>query len=80
MTVEIRLFATLRKYLPSGGDRASAPIEMPAGSSIADVLEELGIPVAMASLVLVNGHYESNKRRQLEDDCVLSVRPPIAGG
>ena len=80
MKVEVRLFATLREYLPAGGDGATAQIDMPAGSSIADVLTKLGIPSAAAFLVLVDGRHESSKDRKLSDGCVLSIWPPIAGG
>jgi len=53
---------------------------MPAGSSVAEVLARLGIPVAKAFLVLVDGRYEADKQRRLDDGCVLSIWPPIAGG
>ena len=80
MNIEVRLFATLRECLPAGSSRTSTQVDMPAGSTITDVLDELGIPVAKAFLVLVNGLYESNKDRQLDDGCVLSIWPPVAGG
>ena len=80
MHVEVRLFATLRKHLPSGNDGTTGHVDVPAGSSIADVLDRLDIPPAMASLMLVNGRYESDRHRKLEQGCVLSVWPPVAGG
>lgn len=80
MNVEVRLFATLRKYLPAGNDGIVGKMDLPSGSSIADVLRTLDIPPAMASLMLVDGRYESNKRRKLDEGCVLSIWPPIAGG
>ena len=80
MNVEVRLFATLREHLPEGSDRTSTEIHLREGSTIVDVLAELGIPPEAAFLVLVNGHYESDKNRRLDHDCVLSVWPPIAGG
>ncbi len=80
MTIEVRLFATLRKHLPAGSDRGVTHVEMPAGSSIADVLTELDIPAATAFLVLMNGRYESDRQHRLNDGCVLSIWPPVAGG
>jgi len=80
VTIEVRLFATLRKHLPPHGDRTKALLELPRGASIADVLKKLGIAEAMASLVLLDGHHEPNKRRKLHDGAVLSIWPPIAGG
>ncbi len=80
MTLEVRLFATLRRHLPPGSSRTSAQVEVPADASISEVLETLGIPLATAFLVLVDGHYEADRCRRLDDGCVLSVWPPIAGG
>ena len=80
LKVEVRLFATLRKYLPAGSGRVSAQVEMAAGASIGDVLEKLGIPAAGVHLVLVNGQYEGDRKRALTDGCALSIWPPIAGG
>ncbi|UCG17584.1 MAG: hypothetical protein JSV19_06040 [Phycisphaerales bacterium] len=80
MTIEVRLFATLREYLPASDGRTSAQVDVPARASVADVLTKLGIPVAMASLILVDGRHESDKRRKLDDGCVLSVWPHIGGG
>ncbi|UCG16734.1 MAG: MoaD/ThiS family protein, partial [Phycisphaerales bacterium] len=80
LTIEVRLFATLREYLPASDGRTSAQVDVPARASVADVLAKLGIPVAMASLILVDGRHESDKRRKLDDGCVLSVWPHIGGG
>jgi molybdopterin converting factor small subunit len=80
MNVEVRLFATLRKYLPAGGERTRTIIELPAGSSVAEVFARLGIPGEAATLVLVNGRFEADRLRRLDADCVLSIFPPIAGG
>jgi hypothetical protein len=80
MVIEVRLFATLRKYLPPGSERTRACVELPRGSSIAEVLLRLGIPAESATLVLVDGRHEAGRSRQLDGECVLSVFPPIAGG
>jgi sulfur-carrier protein len=80
MTVEVRLFAILRKYLPAGSGRTCTRMELPAGVSIADVLSQLDIPEEQATLVLVDGRHEADRQRRLGQDCVLSVFPPVAGG
>jgi molybdopterin converting factor small subunit len=78
--IEVRLFATLREYLPAGSSRTSARLEMPSGASIGDVLDRLGIPREAAHLVLVNGLHEADLQRVLEGGLVLSIWPPVAGG
>ena len=80
MTVEVRLFATLRQYLPAGSSRTAARIDLPADGCIADVLSRLGIPPEQAALVLVNGRHESDRHRPLGDGCVLGIWPHVAGG
>lgn len=80
MTIEVRLFASLRQYLPSGAGRTSARINMPDGATIADALDKLGIPAGAVHLTLVDGYGETDMNRQLEDGCTLSVFPPVAGG
>ena len=80
MKIEVRLFATLRDYVPTHSEKGVVCMDVPDNSSIVDVLTELGIPVAMAFLVLVDGRYESDRHRKLSDGCVLSIWPPIAGG
>ena len=80
MQVEVRLFATLRSYLPATSDGVSARVEVPTGACIADVAGKLGIPPTLVHLVLVDGHAEADRCRRLAEGSVLSIWPPIAGG
>ncbi len=78
--IEVRLFATLRQYLPPGSSRSSARLDVPAGTTIAALIAQLGIPPHAAALALVAGVYEADRERQLVDGDVLSVFPSVAGG
>lgn len=80
MNVEVRLFATLREYLPVGSGRTSTQIEMQEGARISDVLDRLGIPAAITHLILVDGRYEADRTRELHNGCAVSIWPPIGGG
>ena len=80
MTVHVKLFATLRKYLPPGGDGKSTRIELPAGSKITDVIDALNIPHEQAQLVLVNGRHMHDHTHPLDGDCTVSIFPALAGG
>jgi molybdopterin converting factor small subunit len=80
VNIEIRLFASLRRYLPSSASKSSATLDVPAGATITTVLEKLGIPAGAAHLTLVDGTQETNMDRKLEEGCTLSVFPPVAGG
>ena len=79
MEIEVKLFATLRDYLPKGSGQFSCKVEIDSADTVRDVLEKLKIPETMPKIVLVNGVH-SNLDRVLKLGDVLSVFPPVAGG
>jgi molybdopterin converting factor small subunit len=79
MEIEVKLFATLRDYLPKGSGQFSCKVEIDSADTVRDVLEKLKIPEAMPKIILVNGVH-SNLDRVLKFGDVLSVFPPVAGG
>ena len=79
MKIEVRLFATLAAYLPDESDGRSAPLEVDAGSTVADAVRLLGIPDDMPFIVMVDGR-DAALDRPLGDGDVLSLFPPLAGG
>jgi molybdopterin converting factor small subunit len=80
MTIELRLFASLRKHLPPGSPRGKCTLELPDGTPVGAVLARMHIPFASAHMVLVNGEHDRDFERVLRDGDVLSVFPPVAGG
>ena len=79
MRVEVRLFATLERFLPSGSRDGVAVLDVPEGSSAADVARRLGIPAGFDRVLLVNGR-EAEPERTLVPGDVLDLYPPLAGG
>lgn len=79
MEIEVKLFATLRDYLPKGSGQFSCKVEIDSADTVRDVLEKLKIPEKMPKIILVNGVH-SNLDRILKFGDVLSVFPPVAGG
>jgi sulfur-carrier protein len=77
--VEVHLFATLESYLPPGSRGGVAIVDMPEGSTAADVARTLGIPSGFERVVLVNG-IETTPDRVLVPGDVLDLYPPLAGG
>jgi molybdopterin converting factor small subunit len=77
--VEVRLFATLGAFLPSDGRDGAAELEIPEGSTVADVTCRLGIPPDFARVVLVNGRDIDSKAPLTARD-VVTIFPPLAGG
>jgi molybdopterin converting factor small subunit len=79
MEIEVKLFATLRDYLPKGSDRFSCKMEVDESAQVQDILSRLKIPEEMPKIILVNGVH-GKKDQILKDGDVLSVFPPVAGG
>ena len=79
MEIEVKLFATLRDYLPKGSDQFSCKLELNSTDTVRDVLKKLKIPEEFPKIILVNGVH-SDLDRILELGDVLSIFPPVAGG
>ncbi len=79
MKVEVRLYATLRKYSPEMGIGEAVILQMPEGARLADLLARLDVPKSEVKTAFVN-----NRRRdedyQLHDGDRVALFPPVAGG
>ena len=79
MTVDIALFAYLSDYQPDGrGGRDARPFELQSGSTVADVIAQLGLPDE-PRVVFVNGKHALDEAVLSEGDR-LAIFPPVAGG
>jgi molybdopterin converting factor small subunit len=74
-TVELKLFATLNKYLPADADRFA----INAGSSVFDVIKALQIPEKEAKLIFVNGS-KGSLETVLKGGERIGIFPPVGGG
>ena len=79
MEIEVKLFATLRDYLPRGSTRFSCKMEIDGETKVQDLLEKLKIPEEFPKIILVNGVH-AKKEQTLKEGDVLSIFPPVAGG
>ena len=79
MTIKVKLFATLRKYLPGLELGKAAEIQLDSGSTIMDLYNELGIPVEEIKLAYVNGIY-CEPDTILKNGDEIGIFPPIGGG
>ncbi|MDO8691387.1 MAG: MoaD/ThiS family protein [Dehalococcoidia bacterium] len=77
--VEVRLYATLRQYRPRVALGKSFKVKLPAESTIAQLLQRLGIPVDEMKRAFVNGIIEEEDY-QVKDGDSIGIFPPIAGG
>ena len=77
MTIHItlKLFATLRTYLPDDADRyAVAP-----GTTVADIVRDLEIPAKDAKLIFINS-IRKELDTPVQDGDRLGIFPPVGGG
>jgi sulfur-carrier protein len=79
MKIEIALYATLSRYLPTGAQNRKAVIDVPDGASVREVMTQLDIPRDLPNILLVNGR-QAREDTVLKDGETLSVFPPLAGG
>ncbi len=75
MQVEVRLFATFRM-----GRFARKMMDLPEETTLAAVLNEVGIPLDEVHLPLVNGAYQYSLDVELHDGDVVSAFPKVGGG
>ena len=83
MHIRIKLFALLDRYLPDGGKRNEADMDVADGATVGGVLKQLKMPLEVCHLVLVNGvfiHPGDRAKHTLADGDHLAVWPPVAGG
>jgi sulfur carrier protein ThiS len=84
MRVALKLYASLADHLPPEARRANRlDLDLPADTTIADVIRERNLPPKLCHLVLVNGFYvppADRASRALQQDDELAIWPPIAGG
>ncbi len=79
MTIHLALFASLSAYQPDGqGGRHARPIDLPAGTRVADVTRILGLPDE-PRIVFLNGKHAAEEQLLAEGDR-LAIFPPVAGG
>ena len=84
MKIELKLYASLMRYLPEGtADRHAASLDVPEGMTPARLIEARNLPRESCFLVLLNGIYltpAERETRQIKEGDAVAIWPPIAGG
>lgn len=78
MLVEIRLYATLRRYAPAAGAGVFS-MEVQEGSTVADVLKNMSIELIEAHIIMINGISRSLDF-VLHNGDRLGLFPAVGGG
>jgi molybdopterin synthase sulfur carrier subunit len=79
MRVSVKVFATLRRYLPEERANHAFDLEVPDGATLEDVVRLIGLPSAEVKVTFVNGRTEALSYALREGDEV-GIFPPIGGG
>lgn len=79
MRVRAKVFATLAHYLPDTPPGAAVEVELAEGATIEALLAKLGVPLAEARMIFVNGRARSPEWALQAGDEV-GIFPPIGGG
>ena len=84
MRITFKLYANLSDHLPPEARATnSLLLELPADTTVADVIVRQNLPEKSVHLVLVNGVYvppEQRRSRIMTEGEELAIWPPIAGG
>ena len=83
MKVEVKLYASLGKYLPESAVSNVAKLDVADGTTPMDIITEWGVPAENCHLVLINGNYiepSARASRALQEGDALAIWPPVAGG
>jgi len=77
--VEIRLFASLRKYHPSSGDSEAFTMELDDKANLGDLINQFKIPRQEIGVLMVNGKWQKESYL-LKDGDRIGIFPLIGGG
>ncbi len=79
MKVELRLYASLGRYLPENREGNSCILEIDPGTTIQELLHKLNIPLDAPKVIFLNGIHARGDEVLKEGDR-LGAFPPVAGG
>ena len=83
MQIELKLYASLGEYLPSGSRANAARLQVEDGATPNALIDRYRVPREQAHLVLINGQFVAPEQRDqpvLKDGDTLAIWPPVAGG
>ena len=79
MVVQVKVFATLRRYVQDAKAGIPFEVELPDQATVADLIKQLGLPSEEVKVTFVNGRSRSEDWR-LEPNDEVGIFPPIGGG
>jgi sulfur carrier protein ThiS len=84
MNIEVRTFINFKSYMPPDAKDGKAVLSINDGSTFADLLNVLGIPMEELRIVVLNGVSQGTdpevNARVLQEGDIVAIFPPIGGG
>ena len=79
INVEVRLYATLRKYYSKANKSGVLKVSLRKGVTLQRLYDQLNIPFDEVKIVMVNGRAQKHSYT-LSDGDRIAIFPPVAGG
>ena len=79
MKIEVRVFATLRRYLPELGVGEPKTVELPEGATFEELRAQLGLPLEEIKIIMRNG-IQTEMDEIIEDGDRIAYVPAVGGG
>lgn len=79
MQVEVRVFATLRRYLPELGIGEAKIVQVEPGTTLDQLRERLGLPKDEVKIIMRN-HLHAEFDDLVNDGDRITYIPAVAGG
>ncbi|MFW9916529.1 MAG: MoaD/ThiS family protein [Candidatus Thorarchaeota archaeon] len=81
MEIQVKLYASLRKFGPKGLSIGEAfAVHGQSGWTIADLVNSLNIPLESAKIVMVDGIHRKLDFALPDSPVLVAIFPPIGGG
>lgn len=77
--VNVKLFATLRRYYPHLRVGEALEMELPEGTTVGQLMNHLNLPTEQVRVVFVNG-VARDENYVLNSGDEVGVFPPVGGG
>ncbi len=79
MRIELRLYASLKGYLPEDSLDNTCSVEMEEGATVKKLFEKFQIPFDLPKIIFLNGIHARGDE-MLKDGDRVGAFPPVAGG
>ncbi len=77
--VDVRVFATLRRYMPGYAIGEAKAIELPDGTTLEELRAQLKLPLDEVKVIMRNG-IQAELEEKIEDGDRIAYVPAVGGG